>query len=427
MRWTEDAWHIANQLRAEEVDVRAITSWALLGSHDWNTLLTTPGRYEPGAWDTSGGSPRETAMVPLLKGLKQSAPAHPVLAGAGWWRREIRLHHPAAPRPAPMREHLRAPDWTRRHRSPVLIVGATGTLGQAMAAACRHRGIAHVVTHRSELDLQDRAGIDRALERHQPWAVINAAGWVRVDDAEAAPEACMSVNGQGAAMLAEASDAHGIATVNFSSDLVFDGAAGRSYVEWDPPAPLNVYGHSKAEAERRIAALAGHHLIVRTAAFFSPFDEHNFAVAVVRALQENLTFRAAADYIVSPTYVPHLCNAVLDLAIDGADGIWHLTNAEAISWAAFGRRVAERCGLDPDLVEPVPGATLGWVARRPGRVALSSEKGRLLPTLGEAIDRFAEVIENVSTLRDEFRADALAGPAGANRHGVPVNAEYRLS
>jgi dTDP-4-dehydrorhamnose reductase len=366
-------------------------------------------------------------MVPLLKGLKQSAPAHPVLAGPGWWRRDIRLHHPAAPRPAPMREHIRAPDWTRRRRSPVLIVGATGTLGQAMAAACRHRGIAHVVTHRSELDLQDRAGIDRALERHQPWAVINAAGWVRVDDAEAAPEACMSVNGLGAAMLAEASDAHGIATVNFSSDLVFDGAAGRSYVEWDPPAPLNVYGHSKAEAERRIAALAGRHLIVRTAAFFSPFDEHNFAVAVVRALQENLTFRAAADYIVSPTYVPHLCNAVLDLAIDGADGIWHLTNAEAISWAAFGRRVAERCGLDPDFIEPVPGATLGWVARRPARVALSSEKGRLLPTLGEAIDRFAEVIENVPTRPDELRAGALAGPGGANRHGVPVNAEYRLS
>jgi dTDP-4-dehydrorhamnose reductase len=91
-------------------------------------------------------------------------------------------------------------------------------------------------------------------------------------------------------------------------------------VESDAPNPLNVYGRSKAEAERRTLAAGGKPLVVRTAAFFSPHDPHNFAAWVVRELSAGRPVRAAEDAVVSPTYVPDLVRAAFDLLIDGETG-----------------------------------------------------------------------------------------------------------
>jgi dTDP-4-dehydrorhamnose reductase len=389
MRWTAAAWDAARALRDEGVPVVAVTSWALLGSTGWNTLLTQPGgRYECGVFDVSGGTPRPTAMTVMLKGLREDRPRHPVIAGDGWWRRPLRLVHPAVQRPAPMRDHLLG-GYPVMPRPPLMICGATGTLGRALAAVCRHRDIAHVLTSRAQCDLRDPLSVSAALDRYQPWAVVNATGWVRVDDAEAEADACHAINAQGALILARACADRGIPTVTFSSDLVFDGTAARPYVESDAASPLSVYGQSKRQAEIAIAELDGSHMVVRTAAFFSPYDVYNFAHHLARTLNDGERFVAAADAVISPTYVPQLCNAVLDLVIDGGDGLWHLTNGEATSWAEFARRLATACGFDGGLVEGVPAAGLGWAAPRPAYSAMASERAVLMPPLDEAIAHFA--------------------------------------
>ena len=372
--------------------MRAVTSGALLGSHGWDTLLTAAGHYEAGAFDVRGPDPRPTALAGLLQGLARpdGTPPHPVLAGSGWWNRPIRLHHTPVPRPAPARA-FSEPKLGEVGAAPVLIVGGGGTLGGALGAACRHRDIAHVLTRRPELDLTDPAAITAALDAHQPWVVINAAGWVRVDEAEEHVEDCFRANGEGAALLARLSAERGIPTVHFSTDLVFDGRACVPYLESDEPAPLNVYGRSKRAAEEAIARLPGSHLIVRTAAFFSPFDPHNFAVHVTDGLARGETQLVPDDEVVCPTYVPDLCDAVLDLAIDGESGLWHLTNGEALSWAAFGLRLATACGLDTSEISPVTGASLNRPAPRPAFSALASARGALLPSLEDAIERFARV------------------------------------
>jgi len=388
LRWMRDSWQAAREARDRGITVCAVTAWAVFGNEGWNTLLTADGSYEAGVFDVSGGAPRPTAVAALLQALPADSAPPPGLNGRPWWQREIRFHHPAVPRPAPLRDHARAAAGGEAG-PPILIAGATGTLGGALAAACRHRDLTHVLTARGELDLLDTASIAAALDRVRPWAVVNAAGWVRVDDAEVEAQACLAVNGEAAVALAAACEERGIPSLSFSSDLVFDGSKGEPYREDDRPAPRNVYGRSKAMLEQGIAALGERHLVARTAAFFSPFDPHNFAVHCVRALAAGERFAAAEDAVVSPTYVPDLCNASLDLLIDGAGGLWHLSNGEALSWAQFASRLAEACGLDPALVEAVPGETLGWRAPRPRACSLASSRGRLMPTLASAIERFA--------------------------------------
>ena len=371
MRWLGEAWGTATRLRSEGIAIEAVTAWSLLGAHDWCSLLTkAEGRYESGVFDIRGDAPRATALAPMLRQLSSGGtPDHPVLQNGGWWR-----DHAALGR-APAR--------------PLVITGATGTLGQAFAGACRVRGIDHRLTDRAMLDLTDPASIERALDDAQPWAVVNCAGWVRVDEAEAQADRCMAVNHVGNLALAEACARRGIHYTCFSSDLVFDGRANRAYVESDVPAPLNVYGASKARTDAALQEASGRALVVRTASFFSPFDGHNFAMHVVASLRDGRPFRAVGDCITSPTFVPDLVRTTLDLIIDDETGLWHLVSDGAVSWAGFARKIADAVALPVALIEERALRDMSWPAPRPRHAPLATRRGQIMPSLSSAIDRFA--------------------------------------
>ena len=387
MRWLLEAWRACERLRADGVDVEAVTAWSLLGAYDWDSLLTRQrGHYEPGVFDLRGGEPRPTAAAELMRALAAGRePEILGLAREGWWRRDVRMEYPPVPAASPTR---RAAPPVRIDRRPILITGRTGTLGQALARACRLRDLPYVLTDRARLPIEGEAAVREAIEQIRPAAVINAAGWVRVDEAEDNAAACMRANAEGPELLAQACERAGLPFVAFSSDLVFDGLAGRAYVEGDATAPLGVYGRSKAECERRVLAVGGKALVIRTAAFFQAEDAHNFAVHCFNALSAGERFAAAEDCFVSPTHVPDLTHATLDLLIDGETGLWHLANPGRFSWAGFARTLAEAARLDPGLVEGVGSEAMGWRATRPADVHLGSERGALLKPAEDAIDRF---------------------------------------
>lgn len=396
MRWVREAWAIAQRMRTRGVRIEAVTAWSLLGSYDWNSLLTRfDGHYECGVFDMRCGEPRPTAISEMLKGLQNPlAEPHPVLAAPGWWRRDIRLQHKPVFRSVAEPEPKREWQWASGPRRPILIAGATGTLGKALARACEWRGIDYVLTDRTQLTLCDEEAIERALDHYVPWAVINAAGWVRVDDAQSDPDGCIQANADGAVCLARACRDRDLLFAGFSSDLVFDGRAGRPYVESDQPNPLNVYGQSKARAEAEVAALGARALMIRTAAFFSPYDPHNFAAYVTRSLAAGQEVAAADDLVISPTYVPDLVDATLDLLIDGETGVWHLANRGETTWAEFAWLIAETLDLDQTLIRPTPWKAFGWPAERPAYAPLSSERGCLMPTLDHALERYARIMRD---------------------------------
>jgi dTDP-4-dehydrorhamnose reductase len=389
MRWTAEAWQIARALRADGVDILAVTAWAVAGSRNWASLLTCDnGQYECGVFDSRTSELRPTAMTSMLRELaSDEVPSHPAIRGQGWWRRDIRFDHRPVGRAAPVNSY----DFGQEDAvggTPLLIAGGSGTLGRALADGCRHRGLRFVLTRRADMDLTNEQSIRAALDRFKPWAVINATGWVRVDDAEHCAEQCREINVVGASLLMDTCREAGIHHTAISSDLVFDGRKNSLYLEDDAPSPLGVYGLTKAEAEA--ANVDG--LTIRTAAFFSPHDEHNFAVGVRNTLRAGNSFGAAEDYFVSPTYVPDLVTHLLDLVIDRETGIWHLSNGEELSWADFARQIAAACALPVDLVSAVPGHTLGWRAARPSRSGLATLRGNRMPSLSDAVDRFAATI-----------------------------------
>jgi dTDP-4-dehydrorhamnose reductase len=374
LRWLMEIWTSAEALRAQGADIRAVTVWSLFGAVDWNTLLTRrTGHYEPGPFDTRAPEPRRTILADAAEALARAGTYdHPVLDRAGWWKRSTRFYRPPA----------RRSNACRLVGSPrqLLITGATGTLGQAFSRIADARGLDHALVSRQDMDIASRDSVRAVLARHKPWAVVNAAGYVRVRDAEREPEACFRDNAIGAEMLAEACAALGIPLVTFSSDLVFDGRLGRAYTESDALNPGSVLGASKARAEQRVLAAHERALVIRTSAFFGPWDRSNFVWSVLNGLAQADPIEAGLD-IVSPTYVPDLVHAALDLLIDGGTGIWHLANGGEVSWRDLAVMAAERGGFDAGLIAEAPDG--------PARnTALATERGMMMPPLDGALDRF---------------------------------------
>lgn len=271
---------------------------------------------------------------------------------------------------------------------PLLITGATGTLGQAFERLCHLRGLHAVLLDRTLLDIAEAESIGQALARHQPWAVVNTAGYVRVDDAETDPDRCYRENTTGPRLLAAACAAQGVQLLTFSSDLVFDGQQAAPYIEAAAAQPLNVYGRSKLLAEQAVLAHLPSALVVRTSAFFSAWDEHNFVYHALTAARQGEPFEAADDLYISPTYVPDLVNASLDLLLDGAHGLWHLANQGAYTWAELARLALRLAGLDEATVVPRPAASFGWAAARPRYSVLGSTHGAQLPSVEDALHRY---------------------------------------
>jgi dTDP-4-dehydrorhamnose reductase len=414
MRWLGEMWSDACSLRACGADVRAVTAWALFGSFDWDSLSTCDsGHYESGAFDIRSPRPRPTATALMLGDLAEGREhSHPVLDMPGWWRRLDRLIYTPVRQCASASRGHEEGALTRGAARPLLITGATGTLGSAFARLAKSRGLSYHLLSRRELDIADSSAVEKVLDETGAWALVNAAGYVRVDEAEREPESCYRENTSGAATLAAACARRGVRLLTFSSDLVFDGCSsdmvsegfssdlvsdgrGRSepdergrkepYVESDRVAPLNVYGRSKAEAERLVLEAMPSALLVRTSAFFGPWDEYNFVTLALRTISRGVEFVAADDSRVSPTYVPELIHACLDLLIDGEGGIWHLANTGAVTWAEFARRAALLAGLDDGLVIGRPTRELGLAAPRPAYSVLGSERGTLLKSLDEAL------------------------------------------
>jgi dTDP-4-dehydrorhamnose reductase len=379
LRWFAEIWSTAASLRKEGMDLRAVTLWSLFGNVDWRSLLTRrDGVYDVGAFDTRSPEPRHTILAKAATAYGHGKSFdHPVLDTPGWWRRPDRLY-----------------PWNAKCRSfapegrKLLITGATGTLGRAFARLCDHRGLAFCLTSREDLDISSEESVRRAIEHHKPWAIVNTAGFVRVADAENERDACLLANACGVENLARVCAETNLPLVTFSSDLVFDGSIGRPYVESDPPKPANVYGLSKATAERHVAELHPAALTIRTSAFFGPWDRHNFAWNVLNALARGEPVQASRNDVVSPTYVPDLVHASLDLLVDGESGIWHVANQGALSWHEFAVRVAQSAGLDTSLV-------LEMADGQGADTSLTSERGILLRPVEHAIDQYVREVAHM--------------------------------
>lgn len=291
----------------------------------------------------------------------------------------------------------------------VLVTGAAGQVGAEVARLLAGR--AEVVAHdRATLDLARPGQIAARVREARPDAIVNAAAYTAVDRAESEPEAAHAVNAVAPGVLAEEAARVGAFLLHFSTDYVFDGTKQGSYVEDDATNPLNVYGLTKLEGERAIAAAARDYAILRTSWVYGPRGR-NFMLTMLRLGLEREELRVVDDQRGAPTSSPQLAALTRRLLLDcGLDrlrqspGLYHATAAGDTTWFGFTQAIFERahaCGRAPRVprLVPIPASDYPTPARRPGNSVLSCE--RLASAFGVRIPHWREGL-----------AEALSLPSG---------------
>jgi dTDP-4-dehydrorhamnose reductase len=269
----------------------------------------------------------------------------------------------------------------------VLVIGAGGEIGPLLVAAFAGHEVRG--TRRPEVEIRDRASVDRAIGESDPDSVVLSAGLANPDYCEDHPGEAYSVNVDGTRNVAEA--ARGRHFTFFSTDQVFDGKAG-PYREEDRAEPINVYGRTKLEAERIVFSVHPKSLVVRTTLVFhaAPGAKNFFA----RLLAATDPVPCWSDHVATYTYGPSLARAVVEMTERRMTGLWHIAGPDLLDRHAFALRVARRFGKDPSLYRPVPIREAPPRAPRPLRAGLRTEKARAvlrtkLLGVDEALDEAA--------------------------------------
>jgi dTDP-4-dehydrorhamnose reductase len=268
----------------------------------------------------------------------------------------------------------------------ILVAGAGGQLGRALGPALSKHDV--VALGRAQLDIADAIAVEEAVRTHRPQLVMNAAAYNAVDAAETDREGAFRANAEGPRLLAEAALAVDAAILHVSTDYVFDGEKGSAYVETDAPRPLSVYGESKLAGEQHVRAANPRHYVVRTAWVYAR-GGRNFPNTVL-ALAQKGPVRVVDDQRGSPTFAPHLAEAIARLVETESYGNWHLAGSGEASWYELTRELFRLRGVEAPLT-PVTTAEFPRPARRPRRSPLvsSREPKIVLPPWREGLALFA--------------------------------------
>lgn len=228
----------------------------------------------------------------------------------------------------------------------IALAGSKGQLGWELVRQAGPRGFEILPADLPELDITDRASVDAWLKDAGTSAVVNAAAYTAVDQAEDEEDLAFRVNRDGPAHLAAACSAQGIPLIHVSTDFVFDGKATAPYTEDAPVAPIGAYARSKAAGEDAVRQGLDEHIIVRTAWLYGVHG-HNFVKTMLRLGTERDELGVVDDQFGSPTCAAHLADTMLTIAgaicSDGSKawGTYHCCGAGVTTWCRFTRAILE--------------------------------------------------------------------------------------
>jgi dTDP-4-dehydrorhamnose reductase len=266
-------------------------------------------------------------------------------------------------------------------------------------------------------DLTDLLGLAETVRTVRPTVIVNAAGYTAVDKAEGEPDLARLINATAPGLLAQEAEKLGAWLVHYSTDYVFDGGGDQPWAETDSPNPLNVYGKSKLEGDRLVAALCTKHLIFRTSWVYAVHGE-NFAKTMLCSGKERERLKVIDDQIGAPTGADliaditcHALRQVLPTLGNNptAAGIYHVSAGGYISWydyACFVIETARNAGMKLKVrsqdIDPISTSDYVTSARRPKNSRLNTTLfqntfGMELPHWQDGVTRMlTKIIENQS-------------------------------
>lgn len=274
----------------------------------------------------------------------------------------------------------------------ILLTGSAGQVGREILPMLARIGAVTCVDRDSgtgsgpvlQRDLGDLDGLESMLDSLQPDIIVNAAAYTAVDRAETDAETAFRINADLPGSLARWSERRGSLLIHYSTDYVFSGEATRPYRETDPTGPLSVYGESKLNGERAVAASGCRHAVLRTSWVYSGHG-NNFVLTMLRLARERATLSIVDDQVGCPTWARNVARATLQViarmrsgdAGSRTHGTWHYCDSGVVSWYDFARAIfdaAQAAGLLGGVPQTraIPTAEYPQAAMRPAYSVLDT-------------------------------------------------------
>jgi dTDP-4-dehydrorhamnose reductase len=266
--------------------------------------------------------------------------------------------------------------------SRILLTGADGQVGWELRRTLAPLGDVVACTRR-ELDISDLPYLRARLAGSRMDAIVKAAAYTAVDDAESNEALAARINGEAPRVLAQEAGRMGAWLVHYSTDYVFDGAKAAAYTEDDETNPLNAYGRTKLAGEQAIAAAGACHMIFRTSWVYAARGR-NFLRTMLRLASKSESLRIVDDQRGAPTWARMVAEAtalVLAQALsnpgqsDALRGVYHLTCGGDASWREFAEAIIQGASIEnkPRIV-PISTAEYPTPARRPRNSLLANDR-----------------------------------------------------
>jgi dTDP-4-dehydrorhamnose reductase len=281
----------------------------------------------------------------------------------------------------------------------VVVLGASGLLGQALMREAARRGCRAVGLSRGTgVDLARVAQLGAVLDIHRPSLVINAAAITNLEHCEREPEAAWALHARLPGLLAAWAGTHGVPWVQVSTDHYFRGDENTLHDEHAPVVLLNEYARSKHAGEAA-ALTSAHALVARTNIVGRRGwpGLPSFAEWAVGALRAGKPFAGYTDAWASSMEAGQCAAALFDLADAGARGLVNVAARESTSKARFIADLAAAMGLDAAALQPQPRPRAGLARAN----ALGLDVRRAEQLLGRKLPGAHEVAAALATAFEE--------------------------
>ena len=266
----------------------------------------------------------------------------------------------------------------------VLILGAKGQVGVDVAIKFSHDSRFTVQQlSREQIDLVNTQDILPLVNQYRPDIIINAAGYTQVDKAESEPDLALLLNATVPELLAQYSHTTGALLIHISTDYVFSGKSSSAYAETATPAPLNLYGKTKLEGEKRIQAACHNYVILRTSWVFGLHGK-NFVNTMLSLAQNRTAISVVADQMGNPTYAGDIADVMYAIAVmyvneqqDFAPGTYHYSGDSTVSWYALAQTIFTEYSMYSSTIPTltaIPTSQYPTPAVRPANSALLNDK-----------------------------------------------------
>lgn len=278
-----------------------------------------------------------------------------------------------------------------------IVTGGSGLLGERLATVV-DKNDEIVLLHNSnptkntiKCDITNQDEVNKLMNKENPDVIIHCAAMTNVDLCEDEIDLAYKINGDATGYLAKAANNVNAKIIYVSTDFVFDGKKGY-YSETDDVNPLGIYAKSKYDGEQQLQKYSDNWAIARVSVLYGWHKRLNFTSWVINELRNNNPINIVTDQINSPTLADNAAEAMLEIAKQDKNGVFHTAGNNIISRYDFTKLIAEVFALDDNLINPITSDNFVQKAPRPENSSLNVNKiekklGFKMETAKESLER----------------------------------------